>query len=85
MQGWTEEVRYGWLAIFSQENSKNADKKHSDASGCRQIQILIEISTGNRVNRDCLNCLKIDTLPHCSPLFSSLTFSLTKLDPRSAI
>jgi len=30
---WTEEARYGWLGVGSQENTKNANKRHSDASG----------------------------------------------------
>jgi len=38
MERWTEEARFGWLAFFSQENCKNANKMYSDASGCRQIQ-----------------------------------------------
>ena len=32
MQYWTEAAHLGWLAIFSQENSKNANKMYSDAS-----------------------------------------------------
>jgi len=33
MQRWTEEARYGWLGVGLQENIKNTNKKHSDASG----------------------------------------------------
>jgi len=33
MQRRTEEARYGWLGVGLQENIKNTNKKHSDASG----------------------------------------------------
>ncbi len=31
MQHWTEEVRFGWLAVGSRKNSKNANKMKSEA------------------------------------------------------
>ncbi len=37
MYRWAEEALYRWLAVVSQENSKNANEMRSDASGCRQI------------------------------------------------